>query len=137
MFFTSYIFFNKQSQSIEHINSEIKNAYFAKFRKSYKITLQLIKHASQFANCEARIRSLLCMFNLNPVFRGPELQSFVKRYFSSCLQTRAIARAHASTGQQMCKLIQGSEKLHMLIDFVYLIPHVQNSALFVKVNITF
>ena len=38
---------------------KIKNAYFAKFRKSYKITLQLIKYALQFAKHEARIHSII------------------------------------------------------------------------------
>ena len=34
---------------LQIIKSKIKNVCFTKFRKSYKITLQLTKNASQFA----------------------------------------------------------------------------------------
>ena len=54
-------FFSRNGQSclsVKYISSKIKNICFAKFRKSCKITSQLMKYASQFGKCEARIRSL-------------------------------------------------------------------------------
>ena len=35
----------------QYINMKVKNVCFAKFKKYYKIFLQLIKYASQFMKC--------------------------------------------------------------------------------------
>ena len=66
MFFTSviYIFSKQLILSIcEYLNSTIKATCFAKFRKSYKIILQLIKCTLQFAKCKVRICLLIWAIN--------------------------------------------------------------------------
>ena len=56
--YESISFFTRVKFISRNIKSKIKNVCFAKYRKSYKITSEVIKYASQSAKCEVRIRSL-------------------------------------------------------------------------------